>query len=525
MDLNHMLIWTVGAGCVISLLQLVGRKGSSRIIATILAVLAILLFGLWGFPESAGYLSGVLFFIVLLIPSWGGVLLHHLMGQRRFRSACLVAQVMKWLRPTAEGRHLPNLIHAMALMKSGGSDERTTAHLLSLMDNGAPVGDLARVLYTRHQWAWQEFLDWANLQVPRHRIFSDPNLADTYLQALGETGQRDELLLRGIEVARTSHFGEMEMNLLRMKAAAFCGDEFVVAQFLSGSLRVLPDELKRFWRATAVHVAGRVEEAKEDFQQLSRSSDAGIARAAQRRLNQPLETLNDHPLTPEQVQHVAMLSQIAESQLQHGMIELDGRRCWATWTIALALVVVFLFEIPGGSEDPINLLRMGALLIPPAADGSDWWRMIAAAFLHFGPIHLVMNLLGLLILGLRLERIWGSGLLLVTYLVSAVGSIAFASLLIEDDNMLVGASGGVMGLLGGLLVQALFDMIRHRSQPHARYFLTLLAIVLIQMSFDINTPEVSSEAHLLGMVIGFCCGLLWNTVWAVQGLRRRSARG
>lgn len=522
MDLNHMLIWTVGAGCAITLLQLVGRKGTGRILATTLAVFAVLLLGLWGFPESAGYIAGVLFAVVLLIPSWGGVLLQHLMGRRRFRAAWLVALVLKWLRPSPEARQLPDLIAAMSLMKSGASDERMTSVLAPLLSNPPPIGDLARVLYTRHQWSWQEFLDWVNSQVPRHRIISDPNLADTYLQALGETGQCEEMLRQGFDIARGGMFGEMETNLLRMKAAAFCGDDFVVAQFLTGPLRELPNELKQFWRATAVHISGRIDEARREFEQLAQSHDAAIARAAQRRLDQPLKTLSDKPLTPSEVQHVLMLSQIAEHQLQHGTIELNHQRCWATWTIAAVLVIVFLFEIPGGSEDPLNLLRMGALLIPPAADGSDWWRMIAAAFLHFGPIHLVMNLLGLLILGLRLERMWGAGLLLVTYLISAVGSIAFASLLIEEDNMLVGASGGVMGLLGALLVQALFDMIRHRSQPHARYFLTLLAIVLIQMSFDSNTPEVSSEAHLLGVVIGFGCGLLWNAVWMLKGIRQKA---
>lgn len=144
--------------------------------------------------------------------------------------------------------------------------------------------------------------------------------------------------------------------------------------------------------------------------------------------------------------------------------------------------------------------------------------MVAAAFLHFGPIHLVMNLLGLIILGRVIERTWGGWLTLISYLMSAIGAIGLAPYVIALQGepgytALVGASGGVMGLLGGLLIQTLFNFLRNRTLPAFKEFAILLVIVIIQMAFDANTPNVSSEAHLLGMSIGIFCGTVWNLVW------------
>jgi len=70
---------------------------------------------------------------------------------------------------------------------------------------------------------------------------------------------------------------------------------------------------------------------------------------------------------------------------------------------------------------------------------------------------------------------------------------------------LVGASGCVMGIVGawaGLLL-------RHRHAPHVKQRLANIAmIIVIQVMFDLSTPQVSMAAHLCGLITGFVVGLV-----------------
>src|SRR5690606_13699982 len=90
---------------------------------------------------------------------------------------------------------------------------------------------VALVLLTRQEASWQEFINRVGADRPGTGMLTDPMLLDTYLQALGETGQRAKLL-ETYRTVETSIQGVPPslMNLMRVKVAAFCGDDFIVAQ-------------------------------------------------------------------------------------------------------------------------------------------------------------------------------------------------------------------------------------------------------------------------------------------------------
>lgn len=555
MDLNHLMIWTVAAGCGMTLLQLLGQKNALRLSVLPVLILATLGVCTWWSPGWAGIVSGTLFVLLMLLPAWGQMWLNSLLMQKRYWLARPLALLLLVVRPDRELRGFSRLIHVMQLTRNGQS-EQALALLHTFSSANSPLGRMALTLQTRLEGSWQEFLDCVDAQLERKTVFADPNLLDTYLQSLGETGQRGELFRQYEQWQSASPRSSSGLlNFVRAKLAAFSGDDFIVAQLFSGPLRDLPVELKRFWMATALQVSGQSEIAERDFRGLTNMRDAGIARAAQRRLTSPLPTLADIPLELWQAESLQRMSRLAEQDIQQGEIQFSRNRAsWATWSIALVLVLVFLCEIPGGSENFENLERMGAMLIPPLAESGEGWRIVAAAFLHFGPLHLLMNLLGLIVLGRRVESAWGSWLTLITYLAAAIGSIGLAPCFIDQTDLLertvlVGASGGVMGLLGALLVQSLFELLRSRNRPDrmqrglrqasienrtprmsrtnhsSREFISLLLVVLLQMAFDANTPNVSSEAHLLGMTIGIVCGAIWNLIWLVRRHRLSSIRG
>jgi membrane associated rhomboid family serine protease len=130
--------------------------------------------------------------------------------------------------------------------------------------------------------------------------------------------------------------------------------------------------------------------------------------------------------------------------------------------------------------------------VPLLVDLGDWWRLLTAAFLHIGPVHLALNMLALLMFGSELERQLGRRRFLALYLLSALGGSVAIQLFGDPLGPVGGASTAIYGLLGGLGVLMVF----HRQD--LRGLLTLLAINVF-ISF---LPGVSLLGHLGGLVTG-----------------------
>jgi rhomboid protease GluP len=163
----------------------------------------------------------------------------------------------------------------------------------------------------------------------------------------------------------------------------------------------------------------------------------------------------------------------------------------------------------GGSMNQLTLHRLGALEPWAIRFGGEYWRMLTSLFLHYGPLHLIVNLYALFVIGPGLERIIGSVRFALYYMLAGLGSSAGVLLLRLSDlsrpEQLVGASGCVMGIVG---VWAGY-LVRHRHEPFAgRRLWNIVLIVLIQTAFDLSTPQISMTAHLGGLVTGVILGLL-----------------
>ena len=178
-------------------------------------------------------------------------------------------------------------------------------------------------------------------------------------------------------------------------------------------------------------------------------------------------------------------------------------------TLIIINIAVFILElVAGGSTNELTLHRLGELDTSSVIYRHEYWRLLAALFLHYGPIHIFFNLFALLLLGPPLERQIGGLLFFVCYAVSGLGSsiaiVLLTRLRLLDPVQLVGASGCIMGVVG---TWAGF-LLRHRHLPLARQRLrNIFIIVLLQLAFDVVTPRVSMSAHLGGLFTGFLLGL------------------
>lgn len=127
----------------------------------------------------------------------------------------------------------------------------------------------------------------------------------------------------------------------------------------------------------------------------------------------------------------------------------------------------------------------------------DWWRLITAAFLHYGPFHLLLNMLALWWFGTALERRIGSGRYLAIYLVSGLAGSAGA-LLLDPLTPTVGASGAIFGILGAGLVMEQF-------QRDYVFGGSALGVIVLNLVLTFSIGSISIGGHIGGLIGGAAC--------------------
>lgn len=136
------------------------------------------------------------------------------------------------------------------------------------------------------------------------------------------------------------------------------------------------------------------------------------------------------------------------------------------------------------------------------------WRLVTPIFLHAGFIHLVTNLLMQLRVGVYVEQIFGWRRFTVLYLASGIYASVMSAAL-KPDQISVGASGALMGVMGAWTVHLLLHWgdghEGHQSQRGVQLILAVVTIgVILGMSF---VPSIDWSAHLGGLVGGIFLGL------------------
>lgn len=161
-----------------------------------------------------------------------------------------------------------------------------------------------------------------------------------------------------------------------------------------------------------------------------------------------------------------------------------------------------------------SLFEATALYPPLVAAGDEWWRLLTSAFQHFGPMHLLLNMYMLWILGLGIERSIGHARFLALYVVSALGG-SVAVMFYSQNALTAGASGAIFGLMGAYAIVAVSMRLDVRG-------IGVLLVLNIGVSFLV--PGISLAAHLGGLVVG-ALGAVTLVVLARRLPRRVGRRG
>jgi len=123
----------------------------------------------------------------------------------------------------------------------------------------------------------------------------------------------------------------------------------------------------------------------------------------------------------------------------------------------------------------------------------EWYRLITAAFLHYGPIHLGMNMLALWWLGQPVEAALGRARFALIYFVAGLAGSAGA-LILSPNSVTVGASGAIFGVLGALFVLEYHATGRLMGQA--------MTLIVINIGFSFAVPNISIGGHLGGLAAG-----------------------
>lgn len=190
---------------------------------------------------------------------------------------------------------------------------------------------------------------------------------------------------------------------------------------------------------------------------------------------------------------------------------LVASRALVTPFLAAVCGLVYVAMVARGisplNPEPLQMLEWGASFGPSVVFEGQVWRLLTSMFLHFGLIHLAMNLWCLLTTGPVVERFFGHLGFAALYVLSGLGGAA-ASLFVHPTFICAGASGAIFGVFGALLG---FLAIRHREVPPSilqSMRSGTLAFLGYNVLFGMASPRIDMAAHLGGLATGFVVGLV-----------------
>lgn len=168
----------------------------------------------------------------------------------------------------------------------------------------------------------------------------------------------------------------------------------------------------------------------------------------------------------------------------------------------IGMYIVTAVTSPSGiHHNASSRLFIRLVLVPEwVASTNEYWRLIGTAFLHYGFLHLAVNMISLAVLGPSIERVFGHVRFTVLYLVAALGgSVAVYAFDPNNLQATAGASAAIFGLFGALVV-----LVRKLGLD----IRALLPTILINAYITYRVPNISWIGHIGGFVAGALVALV-----------------
>jgi len=156
-----------------------------------------------------------------------------------------------------------------------------------------------------------------------------------------------------------------------------------------------------------------------------------------------------------------------------------------------------LFVLSGGS-DFAACPSSQCTQLDGVANG-EWYRLVTSMFMHFGIIHLALNMYVLLLVGPPLEKSLGRIRFTALYLIAGFGGSVASFFFGSVTELGAGASGAIFGLFGAYYVVA--RRIGAETGP-------ILATIGINIAISFAISNIDIRAHLGGLATGALVGAI-----------------
>jgi len=191
---------------------------------------------------------------------------------------------------------------------------------------------------------------------------------------------------------------------------------------------------------------------------------------------------------------------------------------WVTSFIIAVCVGIFGLMITKGygllTSDSYMAIKWGSKLPLLVADG-EYWRLLSSGFLHFGFIHLALNMYILFQVGYFFERIYGSLYFLALYLFITVLSSLIGAWWHPLANS-VGASGAIFGLFSATTIYAFLSKNKLPESISRQLIKDGLIFLFLNLALSFTFDFIDYGVHIGGMISGIIFGFIFGRPLTVE---------
>jgi len=183
--------------------------------------------------------------------------------------------------------------------------------------------------------------------------------------------------------------------------------------------------------------------------------------------------------------------------------------------IALNIVAFIAIGALGGgwlmpSDDGMLVYARYGASNATATTNGEWWRLVTSMFMHYGIVHIAVNMWALHQVGAFFERLQGRLVYALTYLAAGVaGGLASICWNADQPVWSAGASGAIFGIFGAVLGYMLRNRRTLPAVIHGPIIKSTLVFAVYNIGFGAVVPGIDLSAHIGGFVCGAVYGLLF----------------
>lgn len=166
----------------------------------------------------------------------------------------------------------------------------------------------------------------------------------------------------------------------------------------------------------------------------------------------------------------------------------------------IVLVLIAILQFIFGLSNSVEL----AGLVKEKTWNGEYFRVVTATLLHGGILHIIFNGLVLFSIGQLINAITHFSLIGLIFTLSAIVGSIFSLFLLPDATS-VGASGGILGCIGFLLIITYY---KRKIFPKEFFKSVITDVLIISLMGIVGYQIIDNAAHLGGFLTGCLLGFV-----------------